>query len=141
MRARDLLVVACTLLLPCGVRAQALGPVETAVRYLQASKAKRCDEVWSLYSAGTQENLRAAARGRDAAPEKACPGMQAAIKRGSPRLVREQGDEAVVEVVFRGRASASRHDTGTITTWKQEVKLVREAEAWKVELQRLEVKP
>ena len=123
------------------MRAQVAGPVETAVQYLQASKAQRCTEVWSLYSAGTQENLRAARRPGEADPEKTCAGMHSEVKRGTPRLLREHGDEAVVEVVFRGRASTSRNDIGNTKEWKQEVKLVREAGAWKVELQRLKVEP
>ena len=135
MRRSELLIMACALLAPWGASAEPLGPVETAVKYLQATKAKRCDEVWSLYSAGTQENLRAAGA------DKACPEMHADIKRGSPRLVREQGDEAVVEVAFRGRASTSRNDIGTMREWKQEVNLVREQNAWKVDLQRLKVGP
>ena len=128
MRAQHLLLLACALLAPSGVDAQAPGPVETAVRYIQATKAKRCDEVWSLYSAGTQEKLRAAPA------ESRCAEMHSELKRNSARLVREQGDRAVVEVAFRGRASASRNDIGTIREWKQEVKLVREQDAWKVEL-------
>jgi hypothetical protein len=137
MRTGMFFVTACALLLPADARAQAPGPVEATVKYLEASKAKRCGEVWSLYSSGTRERQLAAARDRgEAAPEKSCPGMLGSLKRGGARLVREQGDEAVVEATFRGPASASRLDTGTIRQWKQEVRLVREGGEWKVDLPR-----
>ena len=66
------LMVACALLAPCGTNAQTGGPVETAVKYFEAEQARRCDEVWRFYSAGTRENFLAAAhryeRERDGPP-------------------------------------------------------------------------
>lgn len=59
MRARGLLVVACAFMTPWRAFAQAGGPVETTVKYFEASRASRCEEVWAFYSKKMQDHIRA----------------------------------------------------------------------------------
>ncbi|MCC6763243.1 MAG: SRPBCC family protein [Deltaproteobacteria bacterium] len=126
------------------------GPVETAVNFLEASKAWRCDEVWRLYSAGTRENFLAVEhryeRERDGPPrpdppEKAyCAFTHYTFERGSARLVRQDGDTALVKADFRAKISRSRWDLFTPTTIvTEDLQLVREGGVWRIERPRLPV--
>jgi hypothetical protein len=144
MRARGLLVVACTLAAPWAAFAQpASGPVETTVRYYEASEASRCKEVWGLYSKAMQGHIRSDvaqsvhARGSGGAeikPEEARCWKDGAHQRLDARLVGMQGDRATVAVIMRGRISRGRWDTpGEMTQWTEEVRLVREGGAWKID--------
>src|SRR5437762_12355682 len=105
MRARSPLIVACALLASCETNAERGGPVEAAVKFFEAAQARRCDEVWRLYSAGTQENIRAEVhrreRERDGLPRTETPeqkycGGGGTLKRGTARIARQQGNETVV---------------------------------------------
>lgn len=144
------LLLACTLLAPSRAQAQAAGPAEVAMKFFEASQAWRCDEVWRYYSRGTQENYLAETHRyererngepRPDPPEKHfCAWTSHKLKRGSARILRLQGNEAVVAVDFSGRVSRRRYDlfppTVTIT---EQLHLVREAGAWRVEQPRLPV--
>src|SRR5688572_25956067 len=144
MRARGLLVVAWALTTPWAAFAQpASGPVETTVRYYDASQASRCKEVWALYSKAMQGHIRSdvarnvrerGSGGAGIRPEEARCWKDGAHKRLDARLVAMQGDRATVAVILRGRISRGRWDTpGEMTQWTEEVRLVREAGAWKID--------
>jgi hypothetical protein len=146
MRAGRPLTVALFLFGSFGAQAQPGGPVETAVKYLEAAQASRCREVWALYSNASQEHIRsqvhrlARERGNLRSEEKpleySCSKPDK-HKRIDTRLVRTYGDEATVAVVWRGRVSRRFYYLpGPMTEWTEEVKLVREGGAWKVDLPR-----
>src|SRR5688572_26215381 len=145
MRARPL-AVALFLLGPLGAVAQPGGPVETAVKFHDAAQASRCSEVWAFYSKGAQEHIRAEVhrlarergdpRSEERPLEHSCSKPDK-HKRVDTRLVRTQGDEATVAVKWRGRVSQRFYYLpGPMTEWTEEVKLVREGGAWKVDLPR-----
>lgn len=145
------LMVACALLAPCDTHAESGDPVDVAVRFFEAAKAFRCDEVWRFYSAGTQENFLAAdhryERERDGPPrpdtpeKEHCGWTPHTLKPGTVRIARQHGDEAVVAADFIGKAPRNRYDIffppSVVTT--EELRLVREAGAWRVEQPRLPI--
>lgn len=144
------LMVACALLAPGGTHAETGGPVETAVTFIEASQAWRCDEVWRLFSAGTRENFLAAEhryeREREGAPhadppeKHFCGFTWHTFKRGTARLVRQDGDTTIVAVDFLARLSRYRYDFfPPTTTVTEELQLIREDGAWRVERPRLPI--
>lgn len=143
------LLLACALLAPRAAHGQAGGPVEAALKYFEASKAGRCAEVWRSFSAGTQENIRAEVhrheRERSGLPQTEVPetrycGIDGTLKRGSARLARQQRDEAVVAADFSVRLPAKRSDFfPKYVVQTKEVRLVREGDAWRVELPRVPI--
>ena len=146
MRAGRPLALALFLLGPLGAVAQPDGPVETAVKFNDAAQASRCTEVWAFYSKATQEHIRVVvhryARERGDLRSEERPLAHNCTKpdkhkRIDTRLVRAQGDEATVAVVWRGRVSTRFYYLpGPMTEWTEEVKLVREGGAWKIDLPR-----
>lgn len=146
MRARRLLALAFFLFDPLGAQAQPGGPVETAVEFHEAAQASRCSEVWAFYSRATQAHIRAQVhrharergdpRSEERPLEHSCSKPDK-HKRIDTRLVRTQGDEATVAVVWRGRVSQRFYYLpGPMAEWTEEVKLVREGGAWKIDLPR-----
>src|SRR5688500_1096231 len=146
MRVRRTLAVAFFLFAPLGAVAQPGGPAETAVKFLDAAQASRCGEVWAFYSTASQEHIRsqvhrlARERGNLRSEERPLEyncSKPDKHKRIDTRLVRTHGDEASVAVVWRGRVSQRfNYLPGPMTEWTEEVKLVREGGAWKVDLPR-----
>jgi len=136
-------VALIALALPLPAAAQDGGPVAVATKFHE-SVGKNCGEIWRLLSSGTQEQYQAAAnrRERDRAglPRPFVPeqeGCSAAtfseLKRGSARLVRQQGDEAVVAVDLNTRPSRFRYDIAPpVKVVTEETRLVREAGNWRV---------
>jgi hypothetical protein len=129
-----------------GAQAQPGGPMETAAKFLDSAQASRCGEVWAFYSKATQEHIRAQVhrlarergdpRSAERPLEHSCSKPDR-HKRIDTRLVRTQGDDATVTVVWRGRVSQRFYYLpGPITEWTEEVKLVREGGAWKIDLPR-----
>lgn len=146
------LMLVCALLASCDTpeasHGEPGGPVETAVKFYEAAQAWRCDEVWRTYTAGTQENIRAEMhryeRERDGEPwpdplEKRYCGRLATLKRGSARIVRQQGDEAVVAAEFNVRVVSDRNFFAHSVVRTEELRLVREAGAWRVERPRVPI--
>ncbi len=145
------LMLACALLAASDAHAQPGGPLETAVKYFEAGQASQCGKVWPMYSAATQENIRAAAHRRERErhglpqpwkPEEQGCAVTGTLKRGSAHLARQQGDEAVVTAEFTVRVSRRKYDyfpPATVVT--RELRLVREAGAWRVELPRIKIGP
>lgn len=138
-----LALVALAFALPAA--AQANDPVAAASKFVE-TRGTNCRELWPLYSSGTQESIRAAARRRERQraglprpfePEREACGVMNVDKpkRGASRLVSQQGDEAVVLVEVVTHPSRFRFDLfppAKIVT--EEVRLVREAGAWRVVL-------
>lgn len=147
MRALGPLIVAFALLAPCDAGAQPGGPLETALKFLEARQAFRCRDVWPLYSAGTQENIRAEVHRRERSreglplgekPEEQYCANSGKWKRGSARLVRQQGNEAVVAAEFY--LQSSRYDIfPRFDAQPQEIKLIHEGGAWRVDLPRIRI--
>src|SRR5690242_17732171 len=113
------LMVACALLAASETNAQPGGALEAAVKFFEARQVSHCGKVWPMYSAGTQENIRAAAhrreRERDGLPQAWKPeehscGKVGTLKRGSARIARQQGDETVVTAEFIREAPRHRYD-------------------------------
>lgn len=141
MRALWPLVAAGALVMSCEAKPPPGGPLEAGLEFFRARQASNCAEVWRMYSAATQENIRAEVRRRererewtsdDPAPEARYCAAAGKLKRGTGRVVREQGDEAVVAADFDVQVSSSRYDT----SWgvkTEELRLVRESGAWRVE--------
>lgn len=129
MRASGLLVVAGALLAPLGVRAQAPGPVETAVKYYDAAQAGRCKEVWAFYSKPMQEHILDQAHGP---PEEFLCRKDAKHKRVDARLVRYQGTRRSEVAVFF-RVGASKGLWGESTEVRENVPLLREGDHWKID--------
>lgn len=151
MRAWSALIVAGALFGPRRANAEPGGAVDTAVKFFEARQAANCNKVWPFYSAGTQENIRALAHRREReraglpqppAPEQMYCGRRGTLKRGSVRIVRQQGDETVVAGEFVVRHPRHYYDffpsTGVET---DEIRLVREGGAWRVELPRQRIGP
>ena len=144
------LIVACALLAPRDANAQPGGPLETALKFFEAQQAGRCGEAWRLYSAGTQENIRAevrrSERERDGFPqaekpqERYCwsPGK---LKRGSARIARQQGNEAVAAADFTVKVVSDRRLFASYTVKTEELRLIREGGAWRVERPRVAIGP
>ena len=120
-----------------------LGPLETAVKFFEANRARRCAEAFSLYTKGAQENIRAqvhrAERERDGefltTPETANCDPSRLTKRGSARVVRQSGDEAIVTreySVGHWLNKYIRHH-GIYYEGTEDLRLVREDGAWRVE--------
>lgn len=155
IRRLDVVVVALVatsvLLAPCDTHAETGDPVDVAVMFFEASKAWRCDEVWRSYSAGTRENFLAAEhryeRERDGPPRADTPqklycGWKAStLKRGSARIVRQQGDTAVVAAEFSAKVQRHRYDFifAPTVVGTEELRLVREAGTWRVEQPRIPI--
>lgn len=120
-------------------------PSAVVVRVLE-NHGKNCREVWPLLSADTQARFRSAAnrreRDRDGFPRPVDPeqeGCSAAawgeFKRDSARVVRQQGDDAVVTVDIVTRLPRYRHDLfPPAKVVPQEFRLVRESGAWRLVL-------
>ena len=147
MRALGPLAFACALLAPLVANAQPGGPLETAMKFFEA---KSCAEAWSMYSSRTQENIRAEVRRREREREGASlnekPEDQYCIprgklKRGSVRIARQQGDEAVVAAEFTVRVVSDRRLLPGSMVQTEELRLIREAGAWRVERPRAAVTP
>ena len=134
-------LIALALTLPAA--AQDGDPVAVATRFHE-SVGKNCGAIWPLLSTGTQEQFRAAAnrRERDRAglPRPFVPEQEACsaatfseFRRGSARIVRQQGDEAVVAVDLITRPSRYRYDIAPpAKVVTEETRLVREAGNWRV---------
>ena len=149
MRAWRPLIVAGAVFASCYTKAERGGAVEAAVMFFEARQASHCGQVWPLYSAGTQENLRAVAhRGereraglpRTVTPEQMDCGRRGTLKRRTVHLVRQQGDEAVVAAKFVVEAPRHRYDffpPSAVVT--EELRLVREGGAWRVSLPRVSI--
>jgi len=145
------LMVVCALLAACDAHAQPGGPLDTAVKFFEARQVSHCGKVWPMYSAGTQENIRAAAHRRERErnglpqawkPEEHSCGKVGTLKRGSARIARQQGDEAVVAAEFIAEAPRGRYDYfPPKVVVNEELGLVREGGAWRVELPRVAVGP
>lgn len=145
------LTFACALLAASAAHAQPGGPLEAAMKFFEARQASHCGKVWPLYSAGTQENIRAVAQRRERErhglpqawkPEEHGCGKLGTLKRGSARIVRQQGDEAVVAAVLMVRVSRRKYDVfPPATEVPEELRLVREGGAWRVDLPRLPIGP
>ena len=119
------LVGACALAVTWQAFAQAAGPVEAAIKFYDAAQASRCQDVWALYSRAMQKNA--------GAPEYRC-WKDRDHARVDVRLDGMQGDSATVAVILRGMIPRGRWEApGEMTQWTEEVKLVREAGAWKVD--------
>jgi hypothetical protein len=120
-----------------------VGPLETAVKFFEANRASRCAEAFSLYTKGTQENIRAAMhreeREYDDAPLVSTPETRYCFshmqtRRGSVRLVRQSGDEAiVVREYIIGHWSNKYIKMGPYQEGTEELRLIREDGAWRVE--------
>ncbi len=142
------LMLICALLASSDTKAEPGDPVETAVKFFEAQKAGRCDEVWRTYTAGTQENIRAEMhryeRERDGEPwpspleTKYC-GRVDTLKRSSARIVRQQGDEVVVAAEFSVRVVSRQRLFAQTMVRTEELRLVREAGAWRVERPRVPI--
>ena len=146
MRARACLVFAGALLAAWDTSAQPGGPVDAAVKHIEALYAHRCTDAWASFSKATQDRIRNEVhrreRERAGAPlgekveEQHC-GKSGRLKRGSPRLVSSHGDEATVTLVIIDRISRRRYDYFPPESELTEtLRLVREGGAWKVDLPR-----
>lgn len=143
MRACRPLALAFLLLGSLGAQGQADGPVETAVKYHEAMQAFRCKEVWALSSKGRQERIRTNAHrlARESGPppyeerpEDSCGRLFGKLKPGTAQLVLQVGDEAIVSAMFRGAPPRHHYDfAARFAEYSEELDLVREAGAWKVE--------
>ena len=142
MGARRPFALAFLLLGSLGAQGQADGPVETAVKYHEAMQTFRCKEVWALSSKGRQERIRTNARrlaresGRppEERPEDSCGRLFGKLMPGTAQLVLQLGNEAIVSAMFRG--APPRHDydfAAQFIEYSEELDLVREDGAWKVE--------
>ena len=149
MHARAL-ALACAVLAPWGASAQPADPVETAARFFEAAQSRPCAEVWAFYSAGTQQAIRAQVhrreRERAGAPQKEVPEelhcrRSGQLKKGTARLVRSHGNEAVVAAGFGGRQVSSNRLLPGRIEWNEELRLVREGGSWKVALALGKVEP
>lgn len=136
-------LVLVTLALPLPAPAQDSDPAAVASKFLE-NLGQNCGAIWPLLSTGTQEQFRAAAnrRERDRAglPRPFVPEQEACsaatfgeFKRGSARIVRQQGDEAVVAVDLITRPSRYRYDIAPpAKVVTEEIRLMREAGSWRV---------
>lgn len=146
MRAGRPLALALLLLASWSAQAQADGPVETAVKFHEAQGGHRCKEAWALSSKGRQEKIRSAARKRaqeggrppqDERPEESCARV-GKLMPGTARLELKVGDEAVVSARFKGAAPRDQYDLkARFAEYDEELDLVREGGAWKVEWPRV----
>ena len=145
MRVAGPVVFACAFLAPWIASAQPGDPVETAVAYLVAASDMQCPKVWPLYSKGTQDSIRTEARRQEREregaslelkPETMYCGLNvggAKYRKRTARLVREQGNEAVVSAELEARLSRGRYDIMPPNKiWTEEIRLVREGGAWRV---------
>lgn len=144
------LLVACALLAPRDASAQPGGPLETAVKFFEAQQAHRCGEAWRLYSARTQENIRAEVhrgeREREGFPQAEKPQERycwnpGELKRGSARITRQQGNEAVAAADFVVKVVSDRRLLPHYMVKTEELRLIREAGAWRVERPRVAIGP
>jgi carbon monoxide dehydrogenase subunit G len=148
MRARSPLIVASIFLGSCDPAAERGGPVEAAVKFFEAAQARRCDEVWRLYSAGTQANIRAELhrreRERDGLPQAETPeqrycGGDGTLKRRTVRIARQEGNETVVAAELTVRVVDDRRLLPKYPVVTRELRLIREGGAWRVELPRVTI--
>lgn len=146
-----LLILAWTLI-PSGVYGQAQdGPLETAIKYFEANQFSRCSEAFSLYTKGTQENIRTVLHRYDREREHdELPLTRTAetwtcdtftqTKRGSVHLVRLEGDEAVVAREFTvGHWLNQYIKLGPYWEGSAELQLIREDGVWRVQLPHIRV--
>lgn len=150
MRTIARLMVLALPLFTSSVRGQeAAGPLQIAVKFFEANQASRCAEAFSLYTRGTQENIRAALHRKlreyddgpiTATPETAFCDPSRITKRASARLVRQSGDEAHVSRVFTVGHWINKYVRyGPWQEGTEELRLIREDGAWRVELPRMPV--
>jgi hypothetical protein len=150
MRTIARLMVLALPLFTSSVRGQeAAGPLQIAVKFFEANQASRCAEAFSLYTRGTQENIRAALHRKlreyddgpiTATPETAFCDPSRITKRGSARLVRQSGDEAHVSREFTVGHWINKYVRyGPWQEGTEELRLIREDGAWRVELPRMPV--
>jgi hypothetical protein len=125
------------------------GPLDIATKFFEANQAGRCADAFPLYSKGTQENIRAGKhrreRERDETVGLRTPEDQHCYsfrqtKRGSVRLVRQSGDEAIVAREYTlGHRSNKYIKLGPWEQGSEELRLIREDGAWRVDSPRLPV--
>jgi hypothetical protein len=149
MRAWSPLIVGGVLFASCGQEVERGSAVEAALNFFEARQAPNCSKAWSLYSAGTQENIRFVEHRRRReghafphpwTPEQLYCGGRGKLRRGTVRLVRQQGDEAVVAAEFVVRTHRHMYDffpPAVVVT--EELRLVREGGAWRVDLPRVKI--
>ena len=124
-------------------------PLMIAIRFFEANRASRCAEAFSLYTRGTQENIRAALHRRlreyddgpiIATPETAFCDPSRTTKRGSTRLMGQSGDEALVTRQFTVGHWINKYIRyGPWQEGTEELRLIREDRAWRVKLPRIPV--
>jgi hypothetical protein len=150
IRVRWLLTSACALLFSCGASETPPpgGPLEAALKVIDAAAAHRCDEIFRAFTSGAQENIRAevhrAERERDGLPRPEQPelrycGSYGELVGGSAHVARQEGGEAVVAADFVVRVVDDRYyfpRNGTVT---REIQLVREGGGWRVERPRVPI--
>jgi len=146
-----LLILAWTLI-PSGTYGQEQdGPLETAIKYFEANESSRCSEAFSLYTKGTQENIRAVLHRYDREREHddlpltrtaetwACAPFEK-TKPGSVHLVSQDGDEAVVaRKYFVGHWLNQYIKLGPYWEGSTELQLIREEGVWRVQLPHIRV--
>lgn len=148
MRAGRPLALALLLVASWGAQAQADGPVEAAVKFHEAMQSGRCKEVWALSSKGRKVHIRGDSRRKaleagylpdEEPPELSCWRI-GKLKPGTAKLELQVGGEAVVSAMFRGAAPRHAYDfMARFVEYTEELDLVREGGAWKVEWPREKV--
>jgi hypothetical protein len=115
-------------------------PAAAALAYFEATTGAPCAEVFAMYTAETQQLIRAREhrdqRERDGLPQPEKPEERYCapdgwLKRGSVRLLQESGDEALVAADF-SVTSSQRLFRGTL---KKQLRLVRENGVWRIPLE------
>lgn len=142
---KPLLILACALPFIANAQQQ-IGALETAVKYFEANQASRCTEAFHLYTKGTQENIRAKMhryeRERDGPPSDSTQETMTCdptkiTKRSSIHLLRQNGYEAIVTREYTvGRWLNKFIKYGTYIESSEELRLIRENGAWRVDLPR-----
>ncbi len=143
------MVVALVLFTQCDTAEVSGGPVEAAVKFFEAGKARRCSEVFRIYTAGTQNNIRAEVhrleRERNGLPqtelpeEKYCGWTEGTMKSGTARIARQQGKETIVSAKFKIKVISDRSFFPHFPTVTRELRLIREGGSWRVERPRVPI--
>jgi hypothetical protein len=131
-----LLVLAFGLFTSGAIGQERDGPLDLAMRFFEANQAGRCADAFPLYAKGTQENIRAGKhrreRERDETVGLRTPEDQHCYsfrqtRRGSVRLVRQNGDEAIVAREYTvGHWSNKYIKLGPWQEGSEELRLIRE---------------